>query len=78
VTLTGVVTEFDPSTHQFVLHEPGTIDTVVDLRRDTKIVRAGKSVPLANLLTGQRVSVAGVLNGRVHEIVQAERIEIQP
>lgn len=74
----GVVTQLDPSAHQFVLHRPGTPDLLVNFRRDTRISRSGQPVSLVELLNGQRVTVAGVLNRRAHEIVRADRIDIQP
>jgi phospholipase C len=74
----GVVTQLDIAAHQFVLHRVGSTDVLVDLYPDTAIRRDGKSVSSAELLIGQRVNVSGILNGRLHEMVRTDRIDLQP
>jgi hypothetical protein len=74
----GVVTQLDPSAHQFVLHREGATDILVDFSANTSIRRAGNPVPLAELLIGQRVTVAGIINSRLREMVRTDRIDIEP
>lgn len=76
--LHGVVTQLDRSADQFVLHTEGSTDILVNLRTPPRITRRGRPVPDVDLLIGQRVSVAGILNSRTHEMVRVDRIDIEP
>jgi phospholipase C len=72
----GVVTQLDMTDHQFVLHRRGP-DIVVDFTDTTLFSRAGKRLRASDLAEGQRVSVEGILNGRIEEMVRTDRILIE-
>jgi phospholipase C len=76
--LRGIVTQLDPSAHQFVLHSRVNTDILVDLRSHTRIFQGRARASETELLDGQRVSIDGIVNGRAHEVVRADRIEIRP
>jgi phospholipase C len=76
--LVGVVTQLDPTARQFVLHRTTSPDILIDLAQRTKLLRGGKPVSGANLLNGQQVTASGVVNERIHEMVRADSIDIQP
>jgi hypothetical protein len=71
-----VVTHLDMTDHLFVLHRRGP-DIVVDFTDTTLFSRAGKRLRASDLAEGQRVSVEGILNGRIEEMVRTDRILIE-
>ncbi|MGI8968652.1 MAG: phospholipase C [Chloroflexota bacterium] len=73
----GVVTQLDTAEHQFVLHSAET-DILVDVTDRTWVLRAGRHRPLTDLANGQRVTITGILNKRIHELVRTDRISIEP
>jgi phospholipase C len=76
-SLTGVVTRLDPAEHRLVLHREGATDALVDLQPHTRILRGAQRISVADLSIGQRVAVTGIFNGRLAEMVLADRIDIQ-
>lgn len=75
--LTGVVAQLDTSAHRLVLHGEGAPDTLVDLQARTRIIQAGKAVSEGDLSVGQHVSVTGVVNQRLDEVVWPARVDIE-
>ena len=73
----GVVSQFNPSTHQFVLHPASTPDIVVDLGGHTKISLGGRPASIVDLLNGQRVTVSGIEDKRVAEMVRTDTVDIR-
>jgi hypothetical protein len=72
----GVVTQLDVAAHQFVLHRKAS-DVVVDLTDRTLVSRGGQRLALSDLANGERVSIAGIHNGRIDEMVRTDRIAIE-
>lgn len=77
-SVSGVITQLDLEAHRLVLHRTGAADVPVDLQPRTQIVRSGQVVGAAELAVGRHITVSGVFNRRLGEMVWTSRLVIEP